>query len=91
MENYGLIQFPVWSEEITAVYLKIKTGNLSEIMIQNRIKQAKLGEESVVVQWIQCYVGNKNPHLSSPNIYLSYRKSSNWKSSVEIYFLPVLS
>jgi len=50
MENYGLIQFPVWSEEITAVYLKIKTGNLSEIMIQNRIKQAKLGEESVVVQ-----------------------------------------
>lgn len=56
----------MWSEETTAGYLKIKTGNLSEIMIQIGVKQANLGEESIIVQWIKCYVGNKNQYLSCP-------------------------
>ena len=52
MANFGLIHFlpfPVWSEETTAGCLKIKTGSLSENMIQIRVQQANLGEESIIV------------------------------------------
>lgn len=63
--NPIFLPFPVWPEETTAGHLNTKTGYLSENMIQIRIQQANLGEGSVIVQWMKCYVDNKNLYLGS--------------------------